>query len=72
MKSLRIPIVLALRITLGSLNKNFKPEFRKTTLQLFIRSLHEVHAANAYKADHVWLSVRMIQLESLWTDLDEI
>jgi hypothetical protein len=37
-----------------------------------MRSLHDVHQMNAYMADHVCLSVRMIQLENRWTDLDEI
>jgi hypothetical protein len=37
-----------------------------------MRSLHNVHEMNANRADHVCLSVRMIQLDNLWTDLDEI
>jgi hypothetical protein len=37
-----------------------------------MRSLHDVHEMNAYRADHVRLSVRMIQLENRCTDLDEI
>jgi hypothetical protein len=37
-----------------------------------MRSLHDVHETNACRAGHVCLSVRMIQLESRWTDLDEI
>jgi hypothetical protein len=43
---------------------------------LIMRSLHEVHERNAYRAGRVCLSVRlsarMIQLENHWTDLDEI
>jgi hypothetical protein len=34
--------------------------------------LLDMHEINAYWADHVCLSVRMIQLENRWTDLDEI
>jgi hypothetical protein len=37
-----------------------------------MRSLHDVHEMNAHRAGHVCLSVRMIQLENRWTDLDEI
>jgi hypothetical protein len=41
-----------------------------------MRSLHNVHGMNAYRAGHVCLfvrpSVRMVQLENSWTDLDEI
>jgi hypothetical protein len=37
-----------------------------------MHSLHDVHEMNAYRAGHVCLSVRMIQLENHWTDLDEI
>jgi hypothetical protein len=33
--------------------------------------LHDANGMNACTADHVW-SVRMIQLENRWTDLDEI
>jgi hypothetical protein len=35
-----------------------------------MRSLHDVHEMNAHRSGH--LSVRMIQLENRWTDLDEI
>jgi hypothetical protein len=35
-----------------------------------MRSSHDVHEMNAYRADHVCLSVRMIQLENHWTGLD--
>jgi hypothetical protein len=35
-------------------------------------SLHDVHEMNEYKADHVCLSDRMIQLEKRWTNLDNI
>jgi hypothetical protein len=35
-----------------------------------MRSLHDVHEMNAYRARHVY--VRMIQLKDRWTDLDEI
>jgi hypothetical protein len=34
--------------------------------------LHDVHEMNAHKADHFYLSVRIIQLDNRWTDLDEI
>jgi hypothetical protein len=37
-----------------------------------MRSLHDVHGKNAYRAGHVCLSVHMIQLENHWMDLDEI
>jgi hypothetical protein len=41
-----------------------------------VRSLHYVHEIIAYRANHVCLSlrlsVRMIQLENRWTDLDDI
>jgi hypothetical protein len=37
-----------------------------------MRSLHNVYNMNAYRAGHVCLSVRMIQQENRWTDLDEI
>jgi hypothetical protein len=40
-----------------------------------MRSLHEVHEMNAYRAGQsslAFVSVRMIQLENRWTDLDEI
>jgi hypothetical protein len=41
-----------------------------------MRSLHDVHQMSAYGADHIFLSVRLlfrvIELENLWTDLDEI
>jgi hypothetical protein len=37
-----------------------------------LRSLHDVHEMNAKRAGNVCLSVRMIQLENRWTDLDEI
>jgi hypothetical protein len=36
-----------------------------------IRSLHNVHEINTHRAGNVCLSVRMIQLENRWTDLDE-
>jgi hypothetical protein len=36
-----------------------------------MRYLHDVHEINAYRADHVRLSVRMIRLNH-WTDLDDI
>jgi hypothetical protein len=39
---------------------------------LVARSLHDVHEMKAYWAGHVCLSVRMIQLENRWMDLDEI
>jgi hypothetical protein len=35
-----------------------------------IRSLHDVHEMNAYRASQVRLSVRMNQLENRWTYLD--
>jgi hypothetical protein len=37
-----------------------------------MRSLHDVYEMDAYRAGHVCLSVRMIQLENRWTDFDEI
>jgi hypothetical protein len=37
-----------------------------------MRSLHDAHEMNAQRTDHVCLSVRVIQLEKRWTDLDEI
>jgi hypothetical protein len=37
-----------------------------------MRSLHNVHEMNAYRVGHVCLSIRMIQLENHWMDLDEI
>jgi hypothetical protein len=41
-----------------------------------MRSLHDLHEMNTYRAGHVCLSVRLsvhiIQLENLWTDVDEI
>jgi hypothetical protein len=37
-----------------------------------MRSLHNVHEMNTYRAGHVCLSIRVIQLENRWTDLDEI
>jgi hypothetical protein len=37
-----------------------------------MRSLHDVHEMNAYKADCACLSVRMIKLENRWMYLDEI
>jgi hypothetical protein len=37
-----------------------------------MRSLHDVHEMNEYRAGHVCLSVRMIHLENHWMDLDEI
>jgi hypothetical protein len=39
---------------------------------VIMRSLHEVHERNAYKADSVYPSVRKIQLENHWRELDEI
>jgi hypothetical protein len=35
-------------------------------------SLHDAHEINVYRTVHVCLSVRMIQLENWWTDLDAI
>jgi hypothetical protein len=37
-----------------------------------MHSLYDVHEMNAYRADHVYLSVRAIQLENRLTDLDDI
>jgi hypothetical protein len=37
-----------------------------------MRSLHDVHEMNAYRAEHLSLSVRMIQFENRSTDLNEI
>jgi hypothetical protein len=37
-----------------------------------MRSLHDVREMNAYRANHVRLSIHMIQLENRWTDLCEI
>jgi hypothetical protein len=37
-----------------------------------MRSLHDMCEMNACRADHVYLSARMIQLENRWTDFDEI
>jgi hypothetical protein len=37
-----------------------------------MRSLLDVLAINAYRADQVCLYVRIIQLENRWTDLDYI
>jgi hypothetical protein len=37
-----------------------------------MRSVRDVYEMNEYRAGHVCLSVRMIQLENSWTDLDEI
>jgi hypothetical protein len=34
--------------------------------------LHDVRETDEYSADSVCLSVRMIQVEIPWTDLDEI
>jgi hypothetical protein len=39
---------------------------------VIMRSLHDAHEMNAYRAGHVCLSVRMIQLDNRWTDVDEI
>jgi hypothetical protein len=45
-------------------------------LDIIMRSSYGVHEVNAYRDAHVYLSVclsvRMIQLENRWTDLDEI
>jgi hypothetical protein len=41
-------------------------------MRVFVPSLHDVHETDAYSADHVCLSVRMIQYENRWPDLDEI
>jgi hypothetical protein len=46
--------------------------FKRQFTFLILRSLHDVHEMNTSRADHVCLSVRMIQLENRWTDLDEI
>jgi hypothetical protein len=35
------------------------------------RSVHDVHVMNAYKYDHVRLSVSMIESDNRLTDLDE-
>jgi hypothetical protein len=35
-------------------------------------SSHDLHEINAYRVAHVCLSVRMVQLENRWTDLDKI
>jgi hypothetical protein len=41
-----------------------------------MRSLHDVHEMNAYRTDHVCLSVRLsvriIQLHNRWSNLDDI
>jgi hypothetical protein len=37
-----------------------------------MRSLRDVHEMKAHTAGHVCLSVRMIQLDNRWTDLDKI
>jgi hypothetical protein len=37
-----------------------------------MRSLHDMHEVNAYRAGYVCLSVRMIQLVNRWTHLGEI
>jgi hypothetical protein len=42
------------------------------SLYYLLCSLHGVHEMNTYRADHVCLSVRMIQLENCWTDFAEI
>jgi hypothetical protein len=39
---------------------------------VIMRSLHDVHKINSYRAGHVCLSVRMIRQENRLTDLDEI
>jgi hypothetical protein len=39
---------------------------------IFMRSLHDAHEINAYRADYVCLPVRMIHLENRWADLEEI
>jgi hypothetical protein len=41
-------------------------------LNIIMCSLHDVHELNSRRADRVCPSVRMIQLENRWTDLDEI
>jgi hypothetical protein len=38
-------------------------------IHIIMRSLHDVHEMNA---GHVHLSIRMIELENRWTDLDGI
>jgi hypothetical protein len=42
------------------------------SVHTFMRSLHDVHEMNAYRASHVCLSVRIIILENCWTDLNKI
>jgi hypothetical protein len=37
-----------------------------------MRSLQDVYKIKAYRADHVCLSVRMVELENRFTDLGEI
>jgi hypothetical protein len=50
-----------------------KMDLFHTILQLIIiSSLHDMRGMNAYRAGHIRLSVRIIQLENRWTDLDEI
>jgi hypothetical protein len=61
-----------------SLTSLFKEISLKIGKRCFIvRSLCDVHEINSCRADHVCLfirpsSVRMIQLENRWTDLDKI
>jgi hypothetical protein len=45
-------------------------EVRNECLNIIMRSLHDVHEINAYRADPVRLSVRMIQLEKRWMNFD--
>jgi hypothetical protein len=48
------------------------PRCPRELLRVLMRSLHDVRDMDAYRADHVCLSIRMIQLKNHWTDLDEI
>lgn len=41
-------------------------------LNVSLGCLRDLYEINAYRADHVCLSVRIIQIENRWTELDEI
>jgi hypothetical protein len=50
----------------------FETHFTEVSKHIIMHSLHDVHEMNTYRAGHVCLSVRMIQLENYWFNLDEI
>jgi hypothetical protein len=53
-------------------NRSFNKYKSDYYYSIFMRSLHDVHEMNAGLVMSVCLSIRMIQLESSWTNLDEM